>query len=816
MRLFRTYLPNSSFERMRDSFRASSLKTRLMIGLIPPVVVIMVITGYITYDYSKQSINTAVERTTRLQAVAVGNEIESYLDRCRQDLVNLAQEDITPGLLARFLGRNQTSGGIEYTEAAFIAQKSAGHLVYIARDGRIVQIPSGMTAAIKPNPLAYFDETAKLKAGEVWLSPVLEVESPFPDPDNPNQKIVRKVMRLVTPCCGEGSSSGYLMVSIDTRNLRNILSLYNSSRSPIGAYPRTAEERFMFLFDTDGWMLLQSESVDKPQMELTTHLARSGYTGTLGRPGLESAFRPDSIYEVYWKMVEDVRDARQDVVSLTAYQPNAHGRSYFLAYAPVRFRAGADTRPQVVAGIAYMDISRLTLLAGYKHADVMFYITVATALIVGAFIYVLGRIITRPILKLAEAVNEMPEQGRLVPIDLPYYGREIKTLQRAINALIAALQRQVEEIREKDRAIRSVTLKEQAFVASAPAETAPPAEDPIPAIVGAGPRVDRLKQEILKAAQVEADVLIIGETGTGKQLAAEAIHRLSSRSNAPFISINCGALDENLLLDTLFGHVKGAFTEAKTDRKGAFLEADRGTLFLDEIQVASPRVQQAMLRAIAVRQVKPLGSDRETGVDVRLIVATNVDLRDLIQKGIFREDLYFRLKVISLETIPLREQKENLPLLTRHFLKAQELRTGRVGLGLSKGALSKIESYDWPGNVRELQNCLTRAAIMAERPLIQAEDIPIEVDGWEQECALPEAGPPAAALPELSRRQQKALPQILARGRITRSDYQAFVGDDLPVRTAIYDLQDLVRKGVLKKTGSGPATFYVVDPRFSC
>lgn len=820
MRWLRGEMPDSSFERLRTAFRTSSLKTRLMVGLIPPVVVIMMITGYVTYYISRQSISSAVERTTRLQTVAVANEIEVLLDRCRQDVVNLAQETITPGLLRRFLARYQFSGGTEYTEAAFIAQKSADHLVYMAKDGQIAQIPDRLVPSIKPNPLTYYDEVAKLAPGQVWLSPIIEVESPFPEPQNPNQKLVRKVLRMVTPCTGEGTPPGYLMVSIDARNLRNVLSIYNSSRSPIWAYQRTPEERYMFLFDTDGWILFQSESVDRPALELTTHLARAGYTGTLGRQGLEAAFRPDSIYEAFWRMVEDVRAGHQEVASVAPYQPDAYGRSYFLAYAPVRFKSAANAPPQVVAGVAYLDISRLTLVAGYRHVDMMFYITLATALIVGSLIYVLGRIITRPILKLADAVNDMQQQGRLEPIELPYFGREITMLQRALNGLVAKLRQQMEEIRQKDRTIRSASLKEQALLAGGTPPAAAGAADPVPSIVGHGVRIERLKSEIVKAAQTDADVLVIGETGTGKQLAAEAIHRLSPRSEAPFISINCGALDENLLLDTLFGHVKGAFTEAKADRKGAFLEADRGTLFLDEIQVASPRVQQAMLRAISARRIKPLGSDREIAVDVRLIAATNIDLRELIQRGAFREDLYFRLKVITLHTIPLREQKENIPLLARHFLKAQESLTGRTGMGLSRGALSKLERYDWTGNVRELQNCLTRAAVMAEHPVIQAEDIPIEVEAWEPEGPLPPLGPtpaagPAGLLHNLSKRQQKAFPLILARGRITRSDYQEIVGDNLPVRTAIYDLQDLVKKGVLKKTGSGPATCYVVDSRFA-
>jgi DNA-binding NtrC family response regulator len=229
--------------------------------------------------------------------------------------------------------------------------------------------------------------------------------------------------------------------------------------------------------------------------------------------------------------------------------------------------------------------------------------------------------------------------------------------------------------------------------------------------------------------------------------------------------------------------------------------------------VASARVQQAMLRAIAVRKIKPLGSDHETDVDVRLIVASNVDLREAIQRGQFREDLYFRLKVISIHTLPLREQKENIPVLAQHFLKLQERLAGRSGMGLSKGALSKLMRYDWPGNVRELQNCITRAVVMAERPVIQAEDIPLDVGDWDGDAGgsiLPASGSAADAV-ELNDRQRRAWTAILDQGRITRSRYQEIIGGNLPTRTAIYDLQDLVSKGILKKTGKGPATHYVLS-----
>nr|MCU0539489.1 sigma 54-interacting transcriptional regulator [Desulfobacterales bacterium] len=465
--------------------------------------------------------------------------------------------------------------------------------------------------------------------------------------------------------------------------------------------------------------------------------------------------------------------------------------------------------------VAFMDISRLPLSAGYKYLDAMLVVAAASALIISGLIYLLGRTITRPILKLAESAKGISFDREFQPIEMPYYGKEISALQTAINNLGAELQRQAIAAGEKERRIRATLLKEQAHLDQAfAAPIAQASTDPIPAIIGGGPRIERLKTEIMKAAPVEADVLIIGETGTGKQLTAEAVHRLSTRAAGPFISINCGALDENLLLDTLFGHVRGAFTEAKADRKGAFLEADRGTLFLDEIQAASPRVQQALLRAISARKIKPLGSDRELDVNARLIAATNADLKALIAQGVFREDLYFRLKVITIHTPPLREQKENIVVLARHFLALQEKLSGKSGIGLSKGALFKLTGYDWPGNVRELQNCIIRAVVMAEGRLIQAEDIPLDLDEAEGHGPAPAHAPaPAAGAglpPGLNPRQQKAFPVILARGQITRTAYEEIIGGMLPPRTAIYDLQDLVRRGLLRKTGRGPATHYVV------
>jgi DNA-binding NtrC family response regulator len=815
VRWFKGELPDSSFERLRDAHRKSSIKTRLMVFLIPPIIFLMAITGYINYSISKDFINNAIKRSSHLQVMALRHELESFLDRWRDDTLGLSRNSIDENTLRSFLTNNSESNRPDYLMVEFISQNITNNFAFVAKDNHIAQLLLSNRGETTPIPLIYYEKLSQLSVGEVWLSPVSEISFSFPLPDAPHQRLVRKVIHMGTPCIENGETVGYLLVTVDAVRLRNTLSLYNSDRSPIWAYPRTAEERYFFLFDVEGWILFQSESVDKPQSELSTHLARSGYTGTLGRQGLDCAFRPDSVSVQYWSMVESVRQDRHDSVLATSFRTGSFGKDYILAYAPIRFQANPNKPSEVIAGVSYMDISRLTTVAGYKQLDTMLIVTAIATIGVVLLILILARVITRPLLKLAEAVIDRREDSDPEIIALPYNGKEIAILKNAINTMISTMKRQVQELRQKDRTIRNANLKEQAELEmDFPVMASGNGTDTIPSIVGVGSSIEKLKYEIFKAAKVDADVLIMGETGTGKQLAAEAIHGLSARCKKPIISINCGAIDENLLLDTLFGHVKGAFTEAKTDRRGAFLEAHQGTLFLDEIQSASPKVQQAMLRTIAQRKIKPVGSDHEIDVDVRLIVATNVDLKKLIEEGTFREDLYFRLKVITVHPPPLREQKENIPILVLHFLKLQEKISDRPPKGLSKGALSKLMRYDWPGNVRELQNCVTRAMVMVEGDLIQAEDIHLEVEDWHDDNSFsPMILSPAEqmTLPEgLNPRQQRAYVVILERGRITRGEYQSLIGGNLPSRTAIYDLQDLVRKGILEKIGSGPATHYRV------
>ncbi len=229
---------------------------------------------------------------------------------------------------------------------------------------------------------------------------------------------------------------------------------------------------------------------------------------------------------------------------------------------------------------------------------------------------------------------------------------------------------------------------------------------------------------ITKAAETTATVLITGESGTGKEIAARAIHYSSDRASAPFIAVNCSAIPENLLESELFGYVKGAFTGADQSRAGLFQTADQGTIFLDEVSETSPSMQAKLLRVIQEKEIFMLGSSRPIQVDVRILASTNKNLASTIKKGTFREDLFYRLNVISLELPPLRERKEDILILTDHFVSrfAKELK--RKPPVFSDKALYTLQNYEWPGNVRELENLIQRLIIMIDGDTIDVADLP--------------------------------------------------------------------------------------------
>ena len=247
-----------------------------------------------------------------------------------------------------------------------------------------------------------------------------------------------------------------------------------------------------------------------------------------------------------------------------------------------------------------------------------------------------------------------------------------------------------------------------------------------PALLGRTPSMTTVYKQIAHAASADAPVLIIGESGTGKELVARAIHQHGNRSGRPFVPINCGALTETLLESELFGHIKGSFTGAVTDSKGVFQTAHTGTVFLDEVGEMSPALQVKLLRVLQEGEVRAVGTSRPVKVDVRIVAATNVDVERAVTDGKFRQDLFYRLGVVIINLPPLRERREDIPLLIERFLKAACAKAGKQ-VELTRAAIEALASHHWPGNVRELENLVERLVVFSRGNRVDVGDLPATV-----------------------------------------------------------------------------------------
>jgi DNA-binding NtrC family response regulator len=273
------------------------------------------------------------------------------------------------------------------------------------------------------------------------------------------------------------------------------------------------------------------------------------------------------------------------------------------------------------------------------------------------------------------------------------------------------------------RAVGHRQLQEQVKVLSEAVERTTKFDE----LLGASPAMQKLYDQLSRIADSEASVLISGESGTGKELVARSLHKRSRRLDKPFVAVNCAALPDTLIQSELFGHAKGSFTDARSDRKGLFVQAEGGTLFFDEIGDMPLSMQPKLLRALEEGKVRPIGSEKEVSFNARILAATNRDLESAVEEGHFREDLFFRINVIQMELPPLRSRGTDVLLLAQHFVEQFASRSGKQVVGLSQPVAERLLAYAWPGNVRELRNVIERAVALTRYDKLAVEDLPEKI-----------------------------------------------------------------------------------------
>lgn len=848
MRIWTRPVLGNSLETTRFFVNRSMTSRVLLLGL-PLLTLVLLLIFLATGRSIEALVNRAIARNAQLQAQAMSLSLEQILTETRNQLLILAAGSMDPKDMVRRLQFRVRAEGLRYREVAFMGTDPSQRYLLLSYGGEIISIPPDIASATVGNPFTSL--SAAQRPGHVQVSQPLEVVYSMVPLNDSVQSIPLYVIRFSTPIYdSQGVFQGMLILSLDLTVLRDAISMFSSSSAPLRTADDETRIRSIF-FDNQGWMLFQSENLeaDEASGRLNSDSLRAGFQGEFGRAGFSTAFRPGPNHVNYWSMVSNVQAGHSGQIFLDNSDAWGHENSAVegVSFAPVTFAANPDSPRTIMGGLAVLDTSFTATRTGIQIIGIYSICLLAGICLLGLGLAWLARSTTKRLRRLSNEVNLRIDSHSSNPLVLPPMPRELEQLKDAINALLHRLRRSEEEQLNQQ-------LMQDARWAREPAENMPELDDiPDNGLVGTSAAMQDLRANILKAAPTMADVLVIGETGTGKELVSTAIHQASPRANGPFITINCGALDENLLMDTLFGHVKGAFTEARQPRKGAFLTAEGGTLMLDEIGNAAPKVQQALLRALSTRMIRPLGSDEDVPFDTRIIAATNAELLQDAQEGSFREDLYYRLAVITIRTPPLRRRKSDLPLLAVFFLTRAAESQGLPTPRLSRGALRKLQEYHWPGNVRELQNCLTRALAFCENGLIFAENIQLGPDTLPGDIARPERGklscpPPRAdsrqphsetaeaaehsavqpapaeseeqgatpvaedAPPRLNARLARLLPQIVELGSISRQEYQDMAGKDISMRTAQYDLQILVRLGLVRKEGRGPAQRYIVLP----
>lgn len=335
-----------------------------------------------------------------------------------------------------------------------------------------------------------------------------------------------------------------------------------------------------------------------------------------------------------------------------------------------------------------------------------------------------------------------------------YVSKPFKVDEVLLKIRMAEERLRLEEEKEKLKAENAALRAEKSIEAKA-----------IPGIIGKSQALQTILTSVRKVADYKSTVLLIGESGTGKELLARALHEQSIRKKGPFVAINCGAIPETLLESELFGYVRGAFTDASRNKKGLIEEADNGTLFLDEIGELPLSLQVKLLRFLQEDEIRKVGDTKDLRVDVRVVAATARDLQDMVKKGTFREDLYYRLNVLQLRIPPLRERKDDIPTLVDHFIAKYAERLHRPNMTINKDALRLLLDYHWPGNVRELENIIERAMVLADNDLITTTNLPDKMQATNTDAPIP------------------------------------LIGDDLSIKKAVLFIERELIRRALEKTG---------------
>ena len=307
-------------------------------------------------------------------------------------------------------------------------------------------------------------------------------------------------------------------------------------------------------------------------------------------------------------------------------------------------------------------------------------------------------------------------------------------------------------------------------------------------VLGSSPRIREIFQLLEMVAPSEATVLLLGETGTGKELVAQAIHRNSPRAAGPFVVVNCATLPDTLLESELFGHERGSFTGATVRKDGRFLVANHGTVFLDEIAELPLPIQAKILRVLQAREFEPVGSNRTQKVDVRIITATNRNLEKMVREGRFRDELYYRLNVFPVILPPLRERLEDLPVLADFFLKRYGTKNRRGVITLAPEALQAFRRYSWPGNIRELENVIERGVIVCQGNILTREDLPAALQPQRQWLAP--GGEDEPGLPELERQLISRTLDRVAGQRRQAAEILGISLDELNLKIRSYGLEE--------------------------